>query len=287
MRPSLITALLVVAAICAQAQNRDIVVQAPAPSAPPARGYSGGAPAATQHHDAPVVVRGGTGIQDRFDFRVQERNLRVFGSTGTVGGRVGNRGTWGRFRGCPYGYCNPGSGYFYNPYYALPVYIERNNGPDFNNQPSAYQVYGGEIPKEYMAPGAAAVDAAYRQGQLDQRITSLAEQVARLRAEKAERDAQQARLAQSPAPSKPDRSFADAGTADAKDPAQGPSAAATATLVFKNGTRLDIANYGVVGQTLWVFDEQRARKISLDDLDLEATKKVNAANGFDFKLPRK
>ena len=284
MRRLLTISLLAASAVIAQAQVRDTVVQTPSRSAGPSRGYSGSYSSNTSSQHQETTVQAGTGIRDTIDVRAQRNNNNIFrGSIGVTfgGGRRG--GYYGR--GCSRGYCNPGSGYFYNPYYAVPVYIERYNGPDFNAQPSAYSMYGGEIPKEYMAPGAAMVEAAYRQGQLDARITSLADEVARLRAEKAERDAQQARLAQSPA--QPDRGFADANTADASDPTHGPSTAATATLVFKNGTRLDIANYGIVGQTLWVFDEQRARKISLADLDLEATKKVNAANGFDFKLPRK
>lgn len=280
MRRPLSIALFVTAAICAQAQYRVTLNQTPAQSNSPTIGMQSGighGSARFHHNPTPVVITGGTGMRARFDFAVQERNLRIFTNPG---GRVTNR--WGKFvsRGpvCYRAYC--GGSYFYNPYYAMPVYFESNNGPDFNAQPSAYSVYGGDVPKEYMAPGAAAVEAAYRQGQLDARVTSLADEVARLRAEKAEREAQDLKKSQ------PDRSFADANTANANDPAQGPSTAATATLVFRSGRRMDIGNYGIVGKTLWVFDEQRARKIPLNDLDLEATRKVNAENGFEFKIPQ-
>jgi len=32
-----------------------------------------------------------------------------------------------------------------------------------------------------------------------------------------------------------------------------------------------VENYAIAGQTLWVFTEQRARKIPLADLDIPAT----------------
>jgi hypothetical protein len=280
MRRFLTISFLVASTLIAHGQVRDSVVQNSAPAGGANRGYSGAVFQSGQRHTPTVAT--GTGAQDRFDFRVQERNLRVF--NGSVGGtfRGGNWGVGGR--GCYRGHCRPNVGYFYNPYlYAMPVYVEVNNGPDFNNQPSAYSVYTADVPQEYRAPGADAVAAAFRQGQLEQRLTSLADEVARLRAEKEARDAKDARLREG----QPDRSFADANLAGANEPARGPANAATATLVFKNGTKLDIANYAVVGRTLWVFDEQRARKIALTDLDLAATRKLNAENGYDFHIPAK
>jgi len=41
-----------------------------------------------------------------------------------------------------------------------------------------------------------------------------------------------------------------------------------------------------VGQTLWILNEQRARKVALSDLDIAATKSANAARGVEFDLPR-
>ena len=271
-----ITVFALSALIGAQAQVRDMVVQTPASPGGVSRGYSGGYQSTPnrRHDDAPLVV-GGTSIRDDFRFDIQRRNLAVFGPNVTRGN--------GRFFGSRCYRCGLGGAY-YGSYYAVPVYVESYNGPDFNAQPSAYSVYGGNIPKEYVAPGAAAVEAAYRQGQLEQRITSLADEVARLRAEK------EAREGRTQAPNARDESFANAGTLvgnqAANEAASGPSNAATATLVFRNGSRLDIANYAIVGKTLWVFDEQRARRIALADLDLEATKKVNAESGFEFKIPQ-
>jgi hypothetical protein len=56
-------------------------------------------------------------------------------------------------------------------------------------------------------------------------------------------------------------------------------------LAFRDGRRSEIQNYAIVGQTLWVFTEQRARKIFVSDLDVEATKEVNAARGVEFRIP--
>jgi ribosomal 50S subunit-associated protein YjgA (DUF615 family) len=59
------------------------------------------------------------------------------------------------------------------------------------------------------------------------------------------------------------------------------------TLIFRNGQREEVQNYAVVGKTLWIFTEQRARKLPLSELDLEATRKVNEERrGVEF-LPRR
>lgn len=63
--------------------------------------------------------------------------------------------------------------------------------------------------------------------------------------------------------------------------------AASTTFVLKNGQRLTAQNYAVTGQTVWVLNEHTAKKISLSDLDLNATQQVNAANGVELKLPQK
>jgi len=55
-------------------------------------------------------------------------------------------------------------------------------------------------------------------------------------------------------------------------------------LVFRDGHRSEVRKYAIVGQTLWVFT-QRARKIPVSDLDVEATKKVNSDRGVEIPLP--
>ena len=56
-------------------------------------------------------------------------------------------------------------------------------------------------------------------------------------------------------------------------------------LVFRHGRRSEVQNFAIAGQTLWMLTEQRARKIPVSDLDLEATKELNAGRGVDFRLP--
>jgi hypothetical protein len=56
-------------------------------------------------------------------------------------------------------------------------------------------------------------------------------------------------------------------------------------LVFRDGHRSEVQNYGIVGQTLWVFTERHARKVPLSDLDIPATKAANEERGIEFALP--
>jgi len=56
-------------------------------------------------------------------------------------------------------------------------------------------------------------------------------------------------------------------------------------LIFRDGRRLEVRNYAVVGKTLWILDEQQARKFPLSALDLPASKRANEARGGEFLLP--
>ena len=53
-------------------------------------------------------------------------------------------------------------------------------------------------------------------------------------------------------------------------------------LVFRNGHREEIQNYVLVGDTLWILTEQRARKIPVPELDIETTTKANVERGLEF-----
>ena len=57
------------------------------------------------------------------------------------------------------------------------------------------------------------------------------------------------------------------------------------TFVMRDGRAVVAENYALTGQTLWIFDEHKARKIALSDIDREATEKFNAANGIEIRLP--
>jgi hypothetical protein len=56
-------------------------------------------------------------------------------------------------------------------------------------------------------------------------------------------------------------------------------------LVFRDRHTEEVQNYAIVGQTFWVFTEQRTKKIPLSSLDIPATKRANDDRGVDFQLP--
>ncbi len=82
------------------------------------------------------------------------------------------------------------------------------------------------------------------------------------------------------------RAEREAGTSGdyAPQPAK-PEIHASTVLVFRDGHSEEIQNYAIAGKTLWVFTEQRARKIPITELNLPATTKANEARGVDFRLP--
>lgn len=59
-----------------------------------------------------------------------------------------------------------------------------------------------------------------------------------------------------------------------------------ATLVLRDGTEMTVRRYTIMGQ--YLYDSSRPRhttRIPLDQLDLEATERVNAQNGVAFAVP--
>jgi len=56
-------------------------------------------------------------------------------------------------------------------------------------------------------------------------------------------------------------------------------------LVFRDQHQQEIQNYAIVGQTLWIFNDQQAKKVPLSELDLEATAKLNDDRGVEFRAP--
>jgi len=68
--------------------------------------------------------------------------------------------------------------------------------------------------------------------------------------------------------------------ADEESPAQDPT-----LLVFKDGRKLEVGNYAIVGAILFDLTPGHARKVALADLDLEATRQQNEDRGVTFQLP--
>ena len=100
-----------------------------------------------------------------------------------------------------------------------------------------------------------------RENELVQRIDGLTDEVERLREQQALADKSRESGVQHP-------------EASENEP--------TKVLIFRDGHRSEIKNYAVIGKTLWVLTEQRAQKIPVSELDMEATKKVNADRGIEF-----
>src|SRR5258708_5214186 len=63
-----------------------------------------------------------------------------------------------------------------------------------------------------------------------------------------------------------------------------PPQAAT-LLIFKDGRKLELGNYAIIGQTLFDLTPGHPRKVALADLDLEATQKQNDDRGVSFQIP--
>jgi hypothetical protein len=64
------------------------------------------------------------------------------------------------------------------------------------------------------------------------------------------------------------------------EPAQDPT-----LLIFKDGHKLEVGNYAIVGATLFDLMPGHSRKIPISDLDLEATRQQNDDRGVIFQLP--
>src|SRR5438552_6375118 len=47
-------------------------------------------------------------------------------------------------------------------------------------------------------------------------------------------------------------------------------------LVFRDGHKLSVQNYAVAGNTIWIMNEQSAKKIPISDLDIPATQQANS-----------
>jgi hypothetical protein len=72
------------------------------------------------------------------------------------------------------------------------------------------------------------------------------------------------------------------GTAEIAAPVAPPT---PTILVFKDGHRLEVGNYAIVGAMMFDLTPGHPRKIALADVDLEATQKENEDHGVSFQLP--
>ena len=70
------------------------------------------------------------------------------------------------------------------------------------------------------------------------------------------------------------------------DPPADPEPVQPATLlVFKDGHKVELGNYAILGATLFDLTPGHARRIPLADLDLDSTRQQNDERGVVFQLP--
>jgi hypothetical protein len=81
----------------------------------------------------------------------------------------------------------------------------------------------------------------------------------------------------------------EAQAAEPSQPSSEPSSSAESNeprtlLIFKDGRQMEVSNYAIMGSTLYLFAGDH-RKISLADLDIDATRKANDDRGIEFRVP--
>src|SRR5438477_13063832 len=57
-------------------------------------------------------------------------------------------------------------------------------------------------------------------------------------------------------------------------------------LVFRDKHTQEVENYAIVGQTLWIFSEQRASNVLLFSLLVGPTANANEQRGLEFRVPQ-
>lgn len=71
-------------------------------------------------------------------------------------------------------------------------------------------------------------------------------------------------------------------SATAGHPSDAAPPALPITVILRNGQKLQVENYAVMGQTLWDFSKQPVRKIPLSSIDVAASTQATAASGAEF-----
>ena len=127
--------------------------------------------------------------------------------------------------------------------------------------------YPTDYPVTYSSYPAYDYSASYQQLEIIRELDRLTDQVERLRE-------QQETLSYVP---RPGQQQAQAAT---KTETERP-----AVLVFRDKHVQEVQNYAIVGNTLWIFNEQQAKKVPLSQLDLDATAKLNEERGVEFRVP--
>ncbi len=159
-------------------------------------------------------------------------------------------------------------GFYSNGYYGWPWWYGPNYGNYFSYPlyPYYYPLFGGDDSSSYQqAPAASAPE---EDSGLSDQVAELTNQVQMLQEEQATRDYLRPPATQT----RP--------TASEEKPL-------STVLVYRDGHQLEVQNYALMGNTVWVLGDQTTRKIPLNDLDLDVTEKLNADRGVQFVAPAK
>jgi hypothetical protein len=54
--------------------------------------------------------------------------------------------------------------------------------------------------------------------------------------------------------------------------------------IYRDGHEMEVRDYAIFGETLWVFNGQTARKFPLADFNIAASRQVNEEHGVEFPL---
>jgi hypothetical protein len=78
--------------------------------------------------------------------------------------------------------------------------------------------------------------------------------------------------------------MAQKGAADLVEaaPTQDAAAAPPVTVVLRDGKKIQVQSYAVMGDTFWDFSSQPGHKIPIADIDIPASAKASEANGAEF-----
>lgn len=201
--------------------------------------------------------------------------LRPNGRSGFRGGRIGLNFGFGLGR-YPYGVHPQNrcfSDAFFDPFYCTRRPVGFNGfgafggfgGFPFYSYPFMWDSSGGDY------SDMAAQQMSQQSAQASAQASDLTNQIEQLREELKQLREQQS----TPAPA----------AAPAPESAQNEAPPTPTTLVFRDGKRSEVQNYAIVGNTLWVFNDQRAKKIPIASLDIPATQQVNEDRGVDFVIP--
>jgi hypothetical protein len=164
--------------------------------------------------------------------------------------RTGRGPGYGYGSGRRYGFAS----YGYYPYF--PLFDNNDDSSFYNNSPS----YGGGDP--------AAQTAGVNANLLGEQVERLSAEVEALRSEREQDGGVPMPRSRYNAPP--------------LLPADETPASAPITLILRDGKQLKLNSYAVMGQEIWDFSSQPAKKIALASLNLEASQKATEAAGGEF-----